>query len=151
MSDYTKKQIFEITGLPLRLVQFYTEEGLILPEEGTGTRRGDKRKYSKQSLIEFLLIKELQEYGIVLSKMKFVFTFIRNHPNIVEYSKLKLYEEGWKIFLFLYKEKNILNIYFKEMGGAKQKTAVLSIEDMEKYLSMVTIDFGRIVEKANQG
>lgn len=149
--SYTKKQVSEISGLSLRLVQFYTEEGLILPEKNTGEGRGNVRRYSKRSLIDFLVIKELANYGITKPKMKAFLNYIYTIPYATTYIDDSLYKKGIKFFLYLYITRdNKLMVNYKEVIGAKNKTALLTIEDMDKCISQITISFGRIVEKANQ-
>lgn len=149
--SYTKKQISDISGLSPRLVQFYTEEGLILPEKNSGKGRGNIRQYSKKSLIDFLIIKELANYGITKTKMKAFLKYIRINPYTASYLDHSLYNKGVKIFLYLIVTKNNkLAVNYKMIVGAKNKTALLSIDDMDGYISCITIDFGRIVEKASQ-
>jgi len=75
MKSYIKKEISEITGLAPRLVQFYTDEGLITPEVDKGAGRGKVRRYSKKNLFQFALIKELRDYGINIAALKQIFGF----------------------------------------------------------------------------
>jgi DNA-binding transcriptional MerR regulator len=82
MDGYTKKQVAEITGLSPRLVQFYTEQGLIEPSVSKGSGRGTFRRYSEVNLIEFGIIHQLASYGITLHIIKEIFEegFTRNEP-----------------------------------------------------------------------
>jgi DNA-binding transcriptional MerR regulator len=73
MKSYTKKQISEITGLPPRMVQFYTDEGLVTPEVDKGKGRGRVRRYGQRNLFSFALIKELNDYGIRIDKIRHIF------------------------------------------------------------------------------
>jgi DNA-binding transcriptional MerR regulator len=73
MDSYTKKQVAEITGLSPRLVQFYTEQGLIEPSVSKGSGRGTFRKYSEVNLIEFGVINQVASYGITIHIIKRIF------------------------------------------------------------------------------
>ena len=145
---YSKQQIHDISGLSLRMIQFYTEEKIILPEKNTGKGRGNIRKYSKQSLIEFLIIKELSYYGVTKPYLKVFLWYVRSNQFTNQYSDYNLYKKGTKIFLYLYITKdNKAAIDFKMIASAT-KTALLSVKDMKKYQSCLVVDYGRIVEKA---
>ena len=87
MEDYTKKQVSEITGLAPRLVQFYTEEGVVSPDIDEGKGRGKFRRYSIYNVFQFGLINELTHYGINLTKLKDMmeqFKHVGKTPNSVE-------------------------------------------------------------------
>jgi DNA-binding transcriptional MerR regulator len=71
-SSFTKKQMSEAIGVSLRTIQFYTDEGLLIPEIANPSGRGTSRKYSRKNLVEFLIIKELAKYGLSLGKIKTV-------------------------------------------------------------------------------
>jgi DNA-binding transcriptional MerR regulator len=77
MEGFTKKQVAEITGLGSRLVQYYTEEGVVTPEIDRGEGRGRVRRYSKNNLYEFVIIKHLTEYGLTLEALGTCVQFVR--------------------------------------------------------------------------
>lgn len=77
MRGFTKKQVEEITGLAPRLVQFYTEEGVVTPEIDRGEGRGRVRRYSKNNLYEFVIIKHLTKYGLTLEALGTCVQFVR--------------------------------------------------------------------------
>lgn len=150
--SYTKKQVSEISGLSLRLVQFYTEEGLILPEKNTGKGRGNIRQYSKKSLLDFLVIAELENYGVTKSRMVNFLKYIHSEPMVATYSKERFYEKGVRVFLYLNIKKNTKKAVanFKEIAGGKEKTSVLSIDELKDFSSSLVINFEELVKKANQ-
>lgn len=84
---YTKKEVFEITGLPLRLVQYHTERGLVSPEIDPGEGRGGIRKYSKRNLVEFGVIKVLNEYRMSFGRIKTIL-------NLLQYASPVIYKDG---------------------------------------------------------
>ena len=66
---YRRKEVEQITGIPARRIQFYSDSGLLhLVEASPG--RGRERKYSRDNVLEFLIIKELSKYRIELSEIK---------------------------------------------------------------------------------
>ena len=148
---YTKQRIADITGLSLRLVQFYTEEKLILPEKNKLKGRGYVRRYSKKSLLDFLIIKELGNYGITKKRISNVLKYIRTNQFTSDYSEHSFYKKGIYIFLLLrFTKNNKLGINFKMIGGAKDETPVFSIKELAGHFSYLIIDFGALVQKANQ-
>ena len=77
-NGYTKSQAAEATGLPPRMVQFYTEEGLVVPEVENRPGRGRVRKYSQKNLLEFLVLEELHKYKLAISGMGLVMAALRD-------------------------------------------------------------------------
>ncbi|MCD6272920.1 MAG: MerR family transcriptional regulator [Deltaproteobacteria bacterium] len=147
--SYTKKQISDISGLSLRLVQFYTEEKLILPEKTAKKGRGYVRKYSKRSLLDFLVIKELSNFGITKPKIKFFLEYIHTEPYIVSYIDESLYREGIEIFLQIVVMKDDeWVVKYTLHGNVSHKTPILTFDDHSAYDSCILINFGQIVRKA---
>ena len=66
-----KKELSERTGLSLRMIQFYTEEGII-PCCNLNTGRGKQRVYEEKfGFVSYVLaIKSLSDIGMSLSKIK---------------------------------------------------------------------------------
>ena len=146
---YTKKQISDISGLLPRLVQFYTEAGLVLPEETEKKGRGYVRKYSRRSLLDFLVIKELSNFGITKPKIKLFLEYIRTEPYTVSYIDKSLYREGIEIFLQIVVMKdNEWVVRYKLIGNVSDKTPVLTVADNSGCNSCILINFGQIVRKA---
>ena len=116
MKGYTKKQISELTGLSPRMVTFYTEEGLVIPEEDEGIGRGHVRRYGQRNLFSFALIKELNDYGIRIDKIRHIFERVFKTPkfkserNIKDFERLLRGEEGQVIerrtYLWIHKSGN---------------------------------------------
>lgn len=77
MKDFNKKEIVEMTGLPPRTIQFYTEEGIIIPEIENPGGRGKRRKYSEHNLKQLYILKELIGIGMNLKKIR---CFLSNAP-----------------------------------------------------------------------
>jgi DNA-binding transcriptional MerR regulator len=77
MKGFNKKRVAEITGLSPRLVQFYTEEGVVIPEVDKGEGRGHARRYSRKNLYEFIIIRQLSEFGLTLETVRTLLQLVR--------------------------------------------------------------------------
>ena len=118
---YIKKEVEQITGVPARLIQFYTESGL-LHLDNINTGRGNTRKYSKNDIIELMIIGILGKYGITLSKVK----------NIM--SRMPLIDELKHIFhICIYGNGNLLYTKSKtELKAALKNCSSILIIDINK-------------------
>jgi DNA-binding transcriptional MerR regulator len=86
-NSYTKKEVAEITGLPYRNVQFYTEQGVVVPEVEEAGGRGKFRRYSNRNLVSFIIAGELASYGMTVGEMRKIVLTIRQFwevPNVQE-------------------------------------------------------------------
>ena len=86
--EFNKKQVAEIVGIKERQIQYYAEQGIVLPEIDRGEGRGNVRLYSKKNIIEFAIIKELIDWGCSLFIIRNVFESLRlpvsdNSGNVV--------------------------------------------------------------------
>lgn len=78
---FIRKEVEKISGIPARRIQFYTDRGFVTPEiENPKGVRGATRRYSRNNLLEFMIIKELSKYHVGLSIIKSVMDFIRKNP-----------------------------------------------------------------------
>jgi DNA-binding transcriptional MerR regulator len=57
--SFTKKQASEALNMPAGTIEFYTDEGLVIPAVANPSGRGKTRRYSRKNLLEILLIKHL--------------------------------------------------------------------------------------------
>ncbi|MFO7557157.1 MAG: MerR family transcriptional regulator [Desulfobacterales bacterium] len=143
---FTKKQVAEISGLNPRLVQFYTEEGLISPIEDTGMGRGSSRKYSRKNLFFFLLIKELSYYGITKTKMETIVNRVQGFPLLGPYFEEKRYEKGHDSFLFILIEKNGIDTLVSE----QLKVGSKGCGKIKDHISYMCVNLGKLAEKAHK-
>lgn len=67
---FTRKKVSELLGISGSSIQMYTDRGIITPKISNPSGRGTIRKYSDENLVELLLIKELQKFGIPLKKIE---------------------------------------------------------------------------------
>jgi DNA-binding transcriptional MerR regulator len=68
--EWTKKQAAEVLGITPRTIHYYTDEGLVTPEIANPRGKGTTRRYSAENLLEILVIRELVQFGITLSRIK---------------------------------------------------------------------------------
>jgi len=69
-NSFTKKDIHELTGISIRLVQFYTENGVITPDIDKGEGRGKARRYSRENIFEFALVKCIADHKISIGRIR---------------------------------------------------------------------------------
>jgi DNA-binding transcriptional MerR regulator len=70
---YQKKQVAEklaYAGITPRLVQFYTEEGIVIPDKANPSGKGSTRYYSSHNLADFLIVKKLSASGLNLESIR---------------------------------------------------------------------------------
>jgi hypothetical protein len=84
--SFTKKEVAKITGLPLRSIQFLSEQGAVPPDVDAGGGRGKFRRWSRTSILCFFIAGDLSNFGMTISEIKIVtshFNFLfRRLPNI---------------------------------------------------------------------
>jgi DNA-binding transcriptional MerR regulator len=68
--SYTKKEVSDITGLPYRNIQFYTEQAVVVPEVEAAGGRGKFRRYSNRDLASFIIAGELAYYGMTVAEIR---------------------------------------------------------------------------------
>lgn len=85
--SFTKKQVSEIIDLSPRLIQYYTERGVVHPDVDEGAGRGNVRRYSKANLLQFSIIKELVNYHVAFRKIDITM-------KALSHSKYLTWEEG---------------------------------------------------------
>ncbi|MBW1779020.1 MAG: MerR family transcriptional regulator [Deltaproteobacteria bacterium] len=87
--EWEPKQVEKITGIPTRRIQFYVENGLV-SVEAKYPGRGVKRLYSKDNILELLVIKELANCGIELNLIRLILAECRKkNPEML---KVQTYE-----------------------------------------------------------
>lgn len=156
MMTYTKKQISEISGLSLRLVQFYTEEGLVLPEKNSGQGRGNVRIFSKRSLLDFLVIAELGHYGITKKKIAEFLEVFRNKPIFKHYFEDPKFKSD-RLFGLFFKDLNSNEVFISHISLSENEKTLLYFNEIEKMLSpnnikdfssLIVINLGELFKKA---
>ena len=76
-AGYIRKEASEITKIPARTIQFYTDRGFVTPDVAAPTGRGTTRRYSLKNLVELSFIKELSRHGYTLEKIEVIMREVR--------------------------------------------------------------------------
>ncbi len=71
--SYSSNEVSKITGVSLRQLQWWDEQGVVSP-----IQRGHRRMYQLHEVIEVSLITELRAKGISLQKIRKVLGFLKN-------------------------------------------------------------------------
>ena len=157
MDGYIKKQVSELTGLSPRLVQFYVDQNVVIPELYRGMKRGDHHKYSKRNLFEFALIKELNEWGMNVSIIKSIMKeFTLLFYGAGNYENLKA-EKPFDVYLSIYKDTKVpkgREWMFKLYGGGakkyEKKDPILRVRELDKNPCILTINLGSLFKRINK-
>ena len=156
MDEFTKKQAADITGLPLRSIQYYTERVILEPEVDSGEGKGSKRLYSKKNLVELAVIKCLADYQVAFPVVKRVMDLLKNPlPYRVPDESMKINMGGiigsWEeiegpayIVLFKRIDKGFLPVFGEDARG------MLDPQWLDVSESVLIIDFGRIVKMVRE-
>jgi DNA-binding transcriptional MerR regulator len=145
--SYTQKGVSKITGLTLRQVGFYVEQGAIFPEDDPGKGRGRVRRYSKRNLLDFLLIKSLFGYGMTVGKIKLILKFLRalEKTGLSNYF-LRSREDS---FLLIYKKPDG-SIKLAFSGPTKEDPSILDPNKMQDFCACIVIKYSDLVRKIDQ-
>ena len=76
-AGYIRKEASEITKIPARTIQYYTDRGFVTPGVAAPTGRGTTRRYSLKNLVELSFVKELSEHGYTLEKIDGIMDVVR--------------------------------------------------------------------------
>ncbi len=80
---YIRKEASEITEIPARTIQYYTDRKFVTPDVAAPTGRGTTRRYSLKNLVELSFVKELSEHGYSLEKIEGIMDVVRG--SLAEY------------------------------------------------------------------
>ena len=130
-----RKEMARISGITPRMVQYYTDTKIIVPEIENPIGRGTVRRYSRRNLFEFLLIKRLVSSGVHLLKMPYI---IKNLP---EY-----YSVNDKILFLVIKYRHNKSIQDVEVEVRSSPY----IDTMIDLKEAMVIDITEIIEKVGR-
>jgi len=123
--QFTSNQVAESTGISLRQLQWWDEQGLVVP-----SRVGHRRLYSMDDLAEVAVIAELRRKGFSLQRMRKIIRFLRQEigKRLVETvggnSDYHLLTDGRRIYLEN-SEKQIVDI----LKNARQAMFAICVSD----------------------
>ena len=67
---FIKKEVAKLIGVRPSLVQYYTDQRVVVPEISAPSGKGTRRVYSKRNLFQILITKRLVENGVPLGEAK---------------------------------------------------------------------------------
>ena len=68
--SHTKKWVAQAAGLDYRLVQHYTDQGVVVPVFDPAMRRGVPRRYTWQNIFQLRMVRELRRWGVSIAVMR---------------------------------------------------------------------------------
>ena len=85
---FMKKDVARLTGIRASNIQFYTDQGIVVPEVDAPSGKGTRRKYSKHNLLQILIAKKLVEHGVPLGDVRGILDgfddWCRQHIDLAE-------------------------------------------------------------------
>lgn len=145
---YKRGELKEIVGIPPRRVLFYAENDLLTGID-TKVGRGVVRNYTKQNLFELMVIRELSDFGLELSKIKKIFreleqTSLRNYFNTDAQFPKEYFEHYVVRIDLLEKADGELKAYIMH---AKAKENILDLSDCKRAMSVVLNDIFKSISQ----
>ena len=131
------KEIEKITGIPVRRIRFFGDQGLLSFEEQF-PGRGVGRQYTWKNLLELMIVKELSNNSVELATIKKAMIFIReNFCEVLE----KQYYIGDRpnYYLTIYPSGAV------KVGG-ERRDAVPMKELFNEEASILIVDLNKLVE-----
>ena len=141
---YIRKKVEEITGIPARRIQFYTDSGLISLED-RHTGRGRERKYTKRNLLELLIIKELSRLKVELSQIRWIVSEApkKVDPEYFDVERILTSKGGY--YLFVYEDG--IPFYSRQKDRVSLKRSDKVDLDMRNHSSAIVINVSYLAEK----
>ena len=155
-TEFIKKEVAEIVGLPPRTIQYYTDSWIIKPDVHRGRRRGDHHRYSVRNLFEFALIKKLREFGMAISVIR---TIIADYVHNLDHDSLTHFDYEKELlkskrYLLTYEDGDSLTIDFRHIKVKKSEEIeqvtenekddmaipVVSVEEAADHVVVLVID-----------
>ena len=153
---YTKKKVAELTGLTPRQVQFYTEEGVVEPDPGSGKGRGSVRTYSRENVIVFLIIKELADVKAGLGFLKKLAKEVKMQLGPMDIRPIgsQFIEKLTRTYLIIHpgRGREQPKVSRKVVSSLKGGEPILTVSDLEKHgMVLAVIPYRKLMEKAGIG
>ena len=88
MDVYSKRDIAEKLGRPVRTITYWTDFGLVIPDIRPSQGKGISRIYSKQNLLEFAIIDIMvKQMEIPLDTVQYIFKNLREKIDVTKSKK----------------------------------------------------------------
>lgn len=132
---YSSLDVSRMTGVSLRQLQWWDEQGVVSPDQ-----RGHKRLYQIHEVIEVSVITELRRKGISLQKIRRVLRYLHKelgkglYEAVRNGSEVHLLTDGQNIYLED-SHRNIVDI----LKNARQPLISVCLSDQVQQLRMAAI------------
>ena len=93
-TTFSSNEVARLAGVSLRQLQWWDERGVISPRHD-----GHRRLYSRQEVIEILVLARLRERGLSLQKMRRLMIFVRRSLKSAGTHDLYLVTDGRSQFI----------------------------------------------------
>jgi DNA-binding transcriptional MerR regulator len=128
--SFTRKEVSKLLNINQQSIAFYTNQEIVIPEVANPKGTGKVRRYSRNNLFQFLILKELALNGVTQKKIKKIITYLKNNP-VKDWESRK--HKEWKdIVEFFYDESNFKEIDPYNADSAKEYNILLCLYDIYK-------------------
>ena len=142
MREFARNELEEILGIPARRIQFYTDEGLLIPEVDNPKGRGTTRRYSKFNLLELLIVRELSDSGVQLVKLKEILSklreLVKGGSRLWDSQRENVSGGGGKLIVYNPQSEGCV---LAVVSGAGRLVTL----DMGRYTSALVVDIGNLI------
>lgn len=140
MGEYSTSEMAKDCGLTVRQVQFYSNEGVVIPDVEASGSQGIHRRFSERNRFQFRVLKELVDCQIKLVP-------IRNVMITLDH-----YTRDWRQWaghemaaVVIYKGKNSLAVKMRIGSGQDDDSCLLTVGDLKKLGTIyAVVDLTRI-------
>ena len=137
--NWTAKQIAQTLKMPLRQIQFYSEQQGLLPGLNQNVGRGKPREYTRKHLVGLIVIRELARLGMTISKLRdVVFQFYQLQDKWWDDENERFTDEPFYILVYNSPEGEGFTFGHRSHGD---KVTVA----MQRHSSVIVINVGLLV------
>jgi DNA-binding transcriptional MerR regulator len=140
--------IEEKTGLPKRLIRFYHDSQVVIPDEPRPKGRGYHVTYSDKNLREWKLVTALALFRLPVSGIKIIMDTIRDSgamKGVLTDSEEELKLQDRYLLIRGKPEEGKLQLQAKIVGGGEGKTGVVVVEDLKEHPIILSLDLVAIL------
>jgi len=139
MQVFTQKEVAEATGINYNTIAMYANKGIIVPMQDNPQGKGTTRLYTKENLVQILLLRELLKSGVTLQNIKNHFQTIRQSEYFKRRKNFEDHYERNKLKDVPPDEKEILIKVFGEGSKFDEELPIIATVFDIKLLKEETI------------
>lgn len=125
---YTTVEVAQATGFTVRQLDYWAQQGLLVPSIQQSHGPGTRRLYSVEDLIKLQFIRQLRRYSWSLQKIRIAIDTlgdVMNDPNPLKHALL-IHDK--KTIIALYKTKEGERILFDTLSASRQQVMGIVLE-----------------------